>query len=105
MGRSCSPLGEQARGQVGCRPGCASVPRERTIERVTGLLLTVDPVLVALLVVVWGWAGIRAAGLPLGATAGVIRRRSTITLTLIALGVLLVVARAGLVITLGRAGW
>jgi len=71
---------------------------------VTGLLLIVDPVLVALLVVVWGWAGIRAAGLPLGATAGVIRRRSTITLTLIALGVFLVVARAGLVITLGRAG-
>jgi len=72
---------------------------------VTGLLLTVDPALVALLVVVWGRAGVWAAGLPLGATAGVIRRRSTIALTLIAVGVLLVVARVGLVIALGQAGW
>ncbi len=71
----------------------------------TGLLLTLDPALVALSLVIWGWASIRAAGLPLGATAGLIRRRSTITATLIIVGVLLVAARVGLVMVLGQAGW
>jgi FtsP/CotA-like multicopper oxidase with cupredoxin domain len=72
---------------------------------VTGLLLTLDPALVALLLIVWGWAGARAAGLPYGATAGVIRRRSATTLALITVGVLLALARVGLVIALGQAGW
>ncbi|MCI0687896.1 MAG: multicopper oxidase domain-containing protein [Sporichthyaceae bacterium] len=71
----------------------------------TGLLLILDPALVVLVLIVWGWAGARAAGLPYGATAGVIRRRSEIALTLIAVGVLLALARVVLVIALGQAGW
>ena len=67
--------------------------------------MIVDATLVALLLIVWGWAGARSAGLPYGATAQVIRRRSTTTLTLVAIGLLLALARVALVVALGQAAW
>ena len=56
----------------------------------TELLLSIDPAVVSVLVVVWAWAGRRAVGLPYAANARMLRRRTGGLMVLAGMGELFI---------------
>jgi hypothetical protein len=74
-------------------------------ERVTVLLLLIDPALVYAALAVWGWAAVRAASLSYALTPRRIARGAGVVLGLVALGVVLLLVRTGVVAGLATAGW
>ena len=71
----------------------------------TVLLLLIDPALVSVSLVVWAWAALRVAALPSAATPRGIARGVAVVLALVAVGVVLLVARIAVVSGLASAGW
>jgi FtsP/CotA-like multicopper oxidase with cupredoxin domain len=74
-------------------------------DGVTEVLLSSDPAVVFLLLGVWTWAGLVAAGLPYAVDALALRRRAGLVVGLAGVGAALAALRVGLVAGLAGSGW